>query len=1271
MIKFAILSDLHIDIKNSSKLEKVLEKIINFFESMISEGNWVDYVLVTGDITANGDPGEFDIALNFFRRLEASLDIPSSNFIFVNGNHDYSRKNLDCVFKYLKKPNLEVYQEIFESEAFNSHLNESFKNFNSFLKRFLGKVPPLRGHRLDFNIPKIKESDLSIFLMHHPISYFYIDNRHQLDSLLTEYCDILISGHEHLPDYSVKRDVKGNEYISIINGSTFLNEQDKNYNRFSILEFEINKNQLKIIPYFTLPRMDFCAIDTSLYSCAKEDGFIFLYLKGISYEEIENELSDPLESFKIPEEISDFFQKKFNDIMNINDKKQLINLRKKIKSTKHYTLNLLSFYFLKYYLLKNLITNYEQLRSILNDFFIFSLIQNRHNEILQYYNNNYFENLNKDLKKTLSIKHKDLGKSELRNKLQLAEEEIKSLKVKKSSILELYHERSIDLLPKLKRDEGIEITEHFEWYKLLGLLSDPFPSNDGLENIEEEFFEKIIYPTSTIEEFKSVLISENNKDLINKTIGVYGPFGSGKTTLFQYIDQLVTIYHHETIVIFISLEARSSLDEIRRKFFLKLNQKLKEIHLKEFKFSIPEVDIEEDCINILYSLSGKKKELFIFIEDIYKHSGRKDYIEEVIGFIKALQIYKKDFNSSGIKTSFFFSAISEIIEKIRNDHSISGSVDNFYKMASIDMDIALAMINGRLKAYAKDPQKPYRVSSEYLSRLKQIAKQNGTPIITFRDYIKILLDRFRRLEFTEDSITIESDDQIIITIQKDLEAKHTNINKSFNQLLERTKKDRIIFEQFISILDKMWNEEPIIEGESLFFKEKSHLIHLMQTDLIQKIRINSKLGWTISDDCREYFNKLHNQYGLFPSSIIPSVFFVREKIIIPENKYLIALDNIIKRGEDYGSDFLNSLKNAKDDYEKIENLSSSIDIVKDDLINDSIIKIIQNSFSNFIIALVIQCDTTISNFNVALRRYEQSWYEDLEVIHFAKILQEYDIKILHEKAEDLALLREYISTIRAIISKMKRFVQWDTVFSLKDKKIWKNDKKILNDIRRNIDSNNPVLARKKIFNLLRYKLTNLIYSISVLLYGYQKWKRALPEDVNEKMSIMIKKIHKSKKIEEKDLLLRFKVEELFEIINFQNRKTENKIQLLNKITSIGKKIIPKFAKRNIWTREILDLVELADTYYENLLSGHIESPWNSHDIQKLDQINTDVDFDSETSKIIFSNLPLVLDKTLRPFRYFGLRLNLRLIASWALKNIDKLEIKVIYEKEQIILKSRY
>lgn len=1304
------MSDLHISIKDDRIQEKIFENIINFFEGQLSEGQWIDFVLVTGDITSTGSEGEFNRALNFFKRLQASLEIPKTNFIFISGNHDYNRKEIDNEFKYIEKPNLEVYHDIFNSKTFHNHINDAFKNFNLFLKKFRGKTPPLTGYKLNYQLYGLKIdftivntclvntigdgklplyvdtenlrklvakkdiTDLSIFAMHHPLSNLLIENRHQLDYILNKSCNILVSGHEHIPDYSIKRDVEGNEYISIINGSAFLPKEFKSESftyRFSILEFDNLLNEIKIIPYFTLPSILHCGRDTSLYSCAKEDGIIILPLKNDHLIYDEEKISDPLDRFEIPEILLDFFKKKFNEIMNVANKAQFLNLRKKIKKGQQYALNRISAYFIKYLLMHKIITQFEQLKTTLNKFYIFSLIKNLHDRIFKYYDPSYFAKINKDLKKILSVRHKEKSVTELREDLQRAEDRIKELEKKKVSILELYYKRPIDLLPKLFYEDKMEVTEHFEWYKKLGLLSDPFPSNDGLENIKEEFFEKVIYPTSTIEQFKTILITDDISDLINKTIGIYGPFGSGKTTLFQYIERLLTIYHEKIIVIFISLEARATLDEIRRKFFLKLNLQLRDIHLNIFKYAILEVDLEEDCINMLVNLSTIKEAMFIFIEDIYKHSGRKDYIDEVIGFIKALQIYRKDFTSSGVKTSFFFSAISEVIEKIRRDHSISGSVDTYQKMATIDLETALAMINLRLTAFAKDPQKPPKVKREYLSRLKQIAKQNGTPIITFRDYIDILLDRFRRLEFTEDSITIESDDQAILSIQKDLEAKHKSINQSFKYLLERSQSDRIIFEQFISILDSLWSEEPIFEGDNQFYTSKSYLIHLMQTKLIKKIRVSNKIGWTVSDDCKEYFNKLHNQYGLFPSSIIPSVFFAKEKLVVQDNKYIIALENIIKRSEDYGIDFLKFLKLAKDQYKKVEDLSTSINILKEDFMSDSIFDLMQESFRNFIIAFVIQCDRDLSNYNVALRQYESSWYEEMEIVRFAKRLKDYVEKIQHTKEENLNLLREYVSSVKKIVSALKRYVQWDTVFSLKNRKIWKNDKQILNNIRKNIDSNNLRLAKIKIFNLLREKIKLLIYDLSVILYGFEKWKRALPEYINKKLITMINKIRAPRKVNERDLLLRLKVEDLFAIIEFLNIKTENKIKILASVVSLSKKILPQFSKNNIWIQEILELIEIIDSFYEHMLQGNIESPWNSREVIKLENINEDSGYDDTLSKTIFSKLPIVLDRTLRPIHYHGFELDLRTLVSWTINNKDRIEIGAIYHDEKIILKKRF
>ena len=72
-------------------------------------------------------------------------------------------------------------------------------------------------------------------------------------------------------------------------------------------------------------------------------------------------------------------------------------------------------------------------------------------------------------------------------------------------------------------------------------------------------------------------------------------------------------------------------------------------------------------------------------------------------------------------------------------------------------------------------------------------------------------------------ITIESDDHSIVSLQKDVEAKYANINQSFKFLLKRSNNNRGIFEQFISILDGLWSENPIIEGDNNFYKYKPNL----------------------------------------------------------------------------------------------------------------------------------------------------------------------------------------------------------------------------------------------------------------------------------------------------------------------------------------------------------------------------------------------------------------------------------------------------------------
>ena len=1306
MIKFALLSDLHIRTENYDDQNKVLENIIEFFDELITKGDWINFVLVSGDITFSGKQEEFEIALNFFQRLRASLDIPVSNFIFTPGNHDYNGKDIGEGFKYIDSLDLARFEKIIKSPDFTTHINNAFKNYDKFLKLFKRSVPQISGHSSEFSYDNLKihflvinsalastigkgeslfvdtnliksmapiknEKNLCIFMMHHPLSILNIKNRRQLEEILVNSCDILISGHEHMPDYGTRGRLEGEEYICIGNGSTYLGIEyspEKYLNRFSIIEYNPSVASIIINPWFTHSNMSFCGRDTSLYPKAKNDGIIRLKLNNKVCEDIDEIINDPLERFDIPKYLYDFFEENFDNIHKIDNKNSFFKLRRKIKQSGSLNFNRFALLFLKYLISEDLIKDYSDLYSLLKKVFIFSKIQRFHDRIKEYYNKKYFEEKRESIKKKISkrYKRKDIDKLEM--ELRLKEEKLEGLKDISTSIIELYKGRPIELLPNLPNVEVEDYSVHLDWYKKLGLVSDPFPSNDGLENIKEELFEKIIYPTPTIEEFKKILISDNINDLLNKTIAIYGAFGSGKTTLFQYMELLIKIHHNEIIFISIPLEARASLDEIRRNFYIKLNSKLKKIHLKELDYIISEVEIEEDCVRMLKNLSEKKKILFILIEDIYKHSGRKEYVNEVIGFIKALQIYRRDFSDRAITTSFFFSLIEEFIEKIRGDHSISGSVDIFHKMASINLDTALAMINKRLEVFAENHRNPPQVTRDFLARLKTIAIQSGTSIKTFRDYIEILLKRFRRLEFTQDAITIQFDDQAILTLLKDIESKHKNIHQSFLKLKERSKNKRATFEKFIIILEDLWRTDLLKELDFRYFKNKSYLIHLFDLKLLKKVTLQTRSAWTIDDACKKYFDKINNQYGLYPSSIIPSMYLTEEIPKILENKHIIALENIIKRSEDYGIEFIDLLKDITKNYKILDQFSKSLQIVHQKGISESKIKMIKESFSKLILAFVIQCDKDVDNYEIALELYEKSWYEIPEVTTFAKRLKEFDNLTLPTNEEKLNLLRDFLSVIKNIISTLKRFVQWDTLFSLKPLSIWNEDKGQLNNIRRNIESNNFELAKEKINQIIQKKLELFIYDFTRILYGETKWKRGIPEDINLKIKHILNYIQTSQTIAEKGLLSRLNLNDLFDIINFLSTiKTKNMIEFLSKINLLCKKIRSNLKKKNPWSFDICNFIEKVDNFYELLSTGEFPTPWNSHIYKSFEDIKDRSYLEHENLDELNIEFPLIFDKDLRPMKFNVIEFNFIQFIYWINHNKENLKISFDYRKELITI----
>ena len=85
-------------------------------------------VIVSGDLTWQGEAGEFDLAYDFIRMLQSTFDLDSNHFVIIPGNHDIQWGKQD-------KPEYDRTKPVEKSKA------EAEQNYRTFFKKCFG-LPP-------------------------------------------------------------------------------------------------------------------------------------------------------------------------------------------------------------------------------------------------------------------------------------------------------------------------------------------------------------------------------------------------------------------------------------------------------------------------------------------------------------------------------------------------------------------------------------------------------------------------------------------------------------------------------------------------------------------------------------------------------------------------------------------------------------------------------------------------------------------------------------------------------------------------------------------------------------------------------------------------------------------------------------------------------------------------------------------------------------------------------------------------------------------------
>ena len=285
MVQIIHISDFHLDSNPISyKKEQLVDALIkDLNRQRVDTNNCI--VIISGDLIDKGGCG-FDstkAAFDYFKdifidKLKEKLSISYDQFFFVAGNHDVDRKKVDPIIengtltsvstidnitsfilnnressRYLER--LEDFK-LFEKEFYqDSQMTKQLSNFEScFITKNNVGIACINSSwrsskeneegslivgekQVELAIAFLKNADIKIAIMHHPIEDLLKEDRDKIKSLLYKHFDILLIGHKHQLDIEYTKNFHGTLLKCQSNASVADFSDSKYTNGYSIINF--------------------------------------------------------------------------------------------------------------------------------------------------------------------------------------------------------------------------------------------------------------------------------------------------------------------------------------------------------------------------------------------------------------------------------------------------------------------------------------------------------------------------------------------------------------------------------------------------------------------------------------------------------------------------------------------------------------------------------------------------------------------------------------------------------------------------------------------------------------------------------------------------------------------------------------------------------------------------------------------------------------------------------------------------------------------------
>ncbi|MHB1507444.1 MAG: ATP-binding protein [Cuniculiplasma sp.] len=408
------------------------------------------------------------------------------------------------------------------------------------------------------------------------------------------------------------------------------------------------------------------------------------------------------------------------------------------------------------------------------------------------------------------------------------------------------------------------------WWQILGLSQNPFETNQGLYWLSKEKYDDVVVQTPLIKKYADD-ISRNPDSFSNKTIILAGEFGSGKTTVFQYLTNPATVAG--LMCVYIIMNPSPSVSNLTNIFLEQLLDNLSEVYFQIYhtdpRSKRPSGNLYNDCLELLRLLGNDApKGFLVFVDGLHKTDS---YFEQVLEFLKQLQNVQEYFANKSIKLGTIVAGSRLWENEFARRPSLSGS---FYRIDSIPHlteELALEAVKKRINSFSTRNDETIRIEESGLKQAFKVLNERLKKEITFRDYLDHIRERLDLNQFEEIGLSVKVHVETVDIVRASI--KRSQINDQYLSLLSEVESSIKLRKAFQLVLTSIYRKGAS-ETEQIYLNYKPVFILLKKHDLLvqKKSTTEPTFKWHLSDEFMRTIVQICDNLKLKPGRVLFAAF---------------------------------------------------------------------------------------------------------------------------------------------------------------------------------------------------------------------------------------------------------------------------------------------------------------------------------------------------------------------------------------------------------------